>query len=529
MSYQSFIGGKLVESTGGNDLSFAKEEIVLNSIETITVTGVDTGVTFNTPLNPPPTNEIGDCIVEFRPRTPNYGKFGFDWVRIGDNNTGGIHDTTYLGNMGKHADNSYLSTFTAEPSPYTKFKGLITNEFNPLPITIPELKKTDIRDQYATPWLSLYRVPEGRLLPDGTADPEAGTCIAATLKLLIEVKTEPTELRLEFDDRYFTITGGTITKAEATKPNMSYFAIASKAPTAGTPHTQDIEINCIKETPETKSIKAFAITKDATTGAIIAEKCAGKLLIKANNKANRKQKKIVLVNVYTSLASGDFAPGQEDVLKHALRQALINPITEKINLRLATDTSFNAYVKTTPAVPATATTPAVLTINQIIGYYLYDYVNSHDNTNKPAGWKDLYKYLQEKLVAQEGAKYNSYIKVFYFGSIGGNIKVDGTFSPLNGYSQPGQKTTLLFHGYDAKATTPHEVLHSMGLDHTFESKDVTPAGQTTTNAPNGKYTFKAKTTDNIMDYSHSARPAIDRISLMEWQWEVVRATSQPEP
>lgn len=69
----------------------------------------------------------------------------------------------------------------------------------------------------------------------------------------------------------------------------------------------------------------------------------------------------------------------------------------------------------------------------------------------------------------------------------------------------------------------------MGLDHTFESKDVISAGRTTTDAPNGKYTFKAKTTDNIMDYSHSARPAIDRISLMEWQWEVVRATSQPEP
>ena len=213
MSYQCYIGGKLIETTGGNDYSFAKEEITLNSTETITITGVDTGVTFNVPSNPPPTNEIGDCIVEFRPRTPNYGKFGFDWVRIGDNNTGGIHDVTYLGNMGTHANNNYQEVFTAEPTPYRKFKNLISSEFNPLPITVPELRRTDVRDQYATAWLSLFRVPEGQLLSNGLADPEAGTCIGATLKLLIEVKTEPTELRLEFDDRFFTITGGTTTKA----------------------------------------------------------------------------------------------------------------------------------------------------------------------------------------------------------------------------------------------------------------------------------------------------------------------------
>lgn len=528
MSYQCYIGGKLIETTGGNDYSFAKEEITLNSTETITITGVDTGVTFNVPSNPPPTNEIGDCIVEFRPRTPNYGKFGFDWVRIGDNNTGGIHDVTYLGNMGTHANNNYQEVFTAEPTPYRKFKNLISSEFNPLPITVPELRRTDVRDQYATAWLSLFRVPEGQLLSNGLADPEAGTCIGATLKLLIEVKTEPTELRLEFDDRFFTITGGTTTKAEASKPNMSYFAVTSKTVTTGTPHTQDIEINCIKEIPEIKSIKAFAVTKNATTGAIITERCAGKLLIKPNNKTNRKQKKIVLVNVYTSLASGtDFSAGQDDVLKHALRQALINPYVKKINLRLATDTSFNNYVRTIPGIPATATTPLVSAISQIIGYYLYDYPNRRENTNKPRRWKDLYKYLQEKLIAQEGARYNNYIKVFYFGSIGGSIKVDGTFSTLNGYSQPGEKTTLLFQGYDPKATTPHEVLHSMGLDHTFESKDVISAGRTTTDAPNGKHTFKVKTTDNIMDYSHHA--SIDRISLMEWQWDIVRANSQPEP
>ena len=95
-----------------------------------------------------------------------------------------------------------------------------------------------------------------------------------------------------------------------------------------------------------------------------------------------------------------------------------------------------------------------------------------------------------------------------------------------GYSTPGQKTTILFQGYDTAATTAHEVLHSMGLEHTFESKNIIPTGMTTTDAPDGKYTFKKGVTDNILDY------ASGRKSSMEWQWEIIRrtgGTTEPEP
>lgn len=113
--------------------------------------------------------------------------------------------------------------------------------------------------------------------------------------------------------------------------------------------------------------------------------------------------------------------------------------------------------------------------------------------------------------------------MYYFGSQGGSIKIDGTWKVLSGYSQSDQKTTVLFQGYDVNATTSHEVLHSMGLDHTFENKNITPRGMTRTNAPNGKYTFKQGITDNILDY------ASGRKSLMEWQWDIIRASAQAEP
>ena len=100
------------------------------------------------------------------------------------------------------------------------------------------------------------------------------------------------------------------------------------------------------------------------------------------------------------------------------------------------------------------------------------------------------------------------------------------------YSTPGQKITVLFQGYDTAATTAHEVLHSMGLDHTFESKNIRQRGMTRTNVPNAKYTFKYHSTDNFLDYSHQNPNPIVRKSLMEWQWEIIRrngGTTEPEP
>ena len=533
MSRTRIVKGKITEIVGKDYNIFSASNIVDNAAEVISDKGEKKGESYGNPKPAPILSGKIDalCIVEFRPRLPNYGKFGFDFPRVGDNSVSGVHDMTYIGNMGTHAQNKYSGAFTADAAPYNKFKAIVTGEFNPLVIATAEFIKANIRERYATPWLSLYRVPEGRLLVDGTtADPEAETCIAATLTLLIEVKTEPDELRLEFDDTLFTISGGggAVTKAEPLKPKSSYFSIPQKSATvgsSGTPHTMEIEINCIKDISAIASIKAFSITKDPTTN-VVTELLAGKLLIKPNNKANRKTKKIVLVNVLRSLApSGGNVTGQEDNLKHTLRQALIDPRTKTDELDLIIDTSFNTYLHTLPLTAGSA--PGTPASKVIKGYYVYDYANRRENTHKPRVWKNLWKYLNEKLISKKGNKYNNYIKVYYFGSEGGNINAGGSFEGLAGYSQPGENTTVLFKRYDLIATTAHEVLHSMGLDHTFENKNIIPTGMTKTNAPNGKYTFQFATTDNILDYSN--QNWIDRKSLMEWQWEIIRAISQPEP
>ena len=56
------------------------------------------------------------------------------------------------------------------------------------------------------------------------------------------------------------------------------------------------------------------------------------------------------------------------------------------------------------------------------------------------------------------------------------------------------------------STTTHEILHAMGLEHSFDNAN--------------KHTFEEEKTDNIMDYSHNA--GINRISTWKFQWDTIK-------
>ena len=53
MSYKCFIGGKLIETTVGNDYTYAREDIVYNCLKPINIKGDEKGVSFNKPEDPP--------------------------------------------------------------------------------------------------------------------------------------------------------------------------------------------------------------------------------------------------------------------------------------------------------------------------------------------------------------------------------------------------------------------------------------------------------------------------------------------
>lgn len=55
------------------------------------------------------------------------------------------------------------------------------------------------------------------------------------------------------------------------------------------------------------------------------------------------------------------------------------------------------------------------------------------------------------------------------------------------------------------STAPHELMHTMGLYHTFDN--------------DGLFTYKFRNTDNIMDYTHQIKKK--RFSVNRWQWKIL--------
>ncbi|MCH4830409.1 MULTISPECIES: hypothetical protein [Flavobacterium] len=47
------VGGKIIETTKGNDIWYAKEDIVLNSLKSISFKGDEKGVSYGKPEDPP--------------------------------------------------------------------------------------------------------------------------------------------------------------------------------------------------------------------------------------------------------------------------------------------------------------------------------------------------------------------------------------------------------------------------------------------------------------------------------------------
>ena len=94
----------------------------------------------------------------------------------------------------------------------------------------------------------------------------------------------------------------------------------------------------------------------------------------------------------------------------------------------------------------------------------------------------------------------------------------GNLNDNNGITpSPGKYASMLFLGNRNKFLDfdiPHEVLHGLGLEHTFDSKST--------------YTFKEGATQNYMDYKDPQKSDItfanEKHYTFKWQWELARAS-----
>ncbi|WP_326984686.1 hypothetical protein VUJ46_09200 [Chryseobacterium sp. MYb264] len=112
----------------------------------------------------------------------------------------------------------------------------------------------------------------------------------------------------------------------------------------------------------------------------------------------------------------------------------------------------------------------------------------------------LREYLEDKVKSQFGNKYDNHYRLYFIGESGN----------WNGFAYGNSKFGVYFKTHN-KATIAHETMHAMNLPHTFASisQGTMPA----------KFTYQAKKTNNIMDYSHLA--GIERFCSYYWHWKIL--------
>ncbi len=73
------------------------------------------------------------------------------------------------------------------------------------------------------------------------------------------------------------------------------------------------------------------------------------------------------------------------------------------------------------------------------------------------------------------------------------------------YVGQGVKTVIVFQNRDNFTSMVHELIHSIGVHHTFDN--------------DSKYTFELRKTDNVMDYTHQIGKK--RFTTNIWQWRIL--------
>jgi hypothetical protein len=536
MSYISIVGGKIIKTTKGAHHMYAKESIVFNSNKSITETGVENGITHNAPKDPPvfkflTTPIPAKAIVMFRPLSNWKGEFGFDWMRTGSGTDLGqtsiLGDVDYKTILGYYNNNLSSNPFIAdtldannngEKDLYEALK----KEYKIYPIT-SKLDSAGHPVEYLAPILSMYK------------NENESVKSIAVLQLQIEVEgTEPEDLVIEYERAYFEITknsgtpplltpeSATSTKEEKPEEKMKQLKI-TKTVTSGTFNTFDIQIECKACFGTAKEINAYTITPNpdpAKTDKIKTP--AGVLRVMPNDKTKRKVKNIVLVNVINEIgnippkAEEGFKTGtitidkQKAMIRKTLRQALIDPIfiIEELDIstiRAGRDDFNHRYVDA----------------GKLKCYY------DHRATTIPTGWKSLSDYLFEKLVVAKGNRYNNYMRVFYVAQGGFSIDKNNLTFPstgiLTGYTDGGNPKNIVMTKDAEVQTLSHEVLHSLKLPHTWESKNHMEAGTSSNTVPQAKHSLKYLATNNIMDYG------ANKYFLYYWQCIVANNNASAEP
>ena len=405
------------------------------------------------------------CLVEFRPHSNWKGEYGFDWIRTGDTGRSGdnplycILGRYYIPipNSGGEIDScgtpenieeyyKYGTPVNVTPEDYYSYKFIKDKEmFNRLTRTFSRFKitwKNPAKELpfYVVPILTLWK---GR---------------KATFSLKFEGKEKAKNITFEFENSFVEDKGYLTLE----RPKLDLNKISLENGNLNYLKKDCFTICCNKEfdTPQKLLVKADG-------------KLCGAMLILPNSYKVRREIKIVIIYTETSISDkkGELV-GKEESLRNFLNQAMIDPkITyENLVCKYKNKEENKKFKEECTYFDKK---------NRI--YYL-------KGMNMRTFENHILKFYNEKFKD----KYNDYYKIFLVGERSEKYK---------GFTEVWNKYSFCLLNADER-TAAHEVLHSIGLDHTFEKNS-------------DDFIYEGQQTDNVMDYQNKG------VALYQWQWKLI--------
>lgn len=450
MSRTRIVKGTYTKITHGEHNMYSNESIITTAGNKITETGVKKGVSYGNPSRPSAGEIKAKCLVKFRPhdKYKDNPDFGFDWLREGDSGQQG--DNWFGSIMGKYYEADNQTVFKDTNSWNANFR----KDMNMYDKKLKSYKSFSLAWKKIGKKPYLYPIPTLTLLKGKTA----------IFNLKIEIQEKPKKLTFEFAnkdvEKYLTLNMkeiGDIRKGKYDKFN--YFKITCK-----------------------ESFSKEQILYVKADGEI-----CGAMRIHPNSDRYVKKISTIFISVKTDIngviKSGTAKSGSQQYFKQCLNQALVEPtIGNNFSIDCTGNILYNAFRHKF--------------CTKIGGKY---YIS------KSVG---LREYLEEQFRNKYGKSYDSYFKVFFIEEIYPSWKNNQISGYTNGFSFFNTAFTVQFYTH-TKETVAHELMHALGLPHTFDG-----------NLP-AKFTYEAKKTNNLMDYCHHDQ--IPRICVFKWQWKILNS------